>query len=116
MQKHNNLSTKNRKSLTDNIIHGSEPSFAGELSRPTSALITDKTVIYVLFNAGCEGLITSLYEEVFIPPRMYSYFVNTLDSSSLKILKDSIKKSEFSVSDSDISNIQNQRTKICSKA
>lgn len=83
-----------------------------ELPKSETALIVDKSIIYILFSTGCEGLITDLYEQVLIPPKMYSYFVNELDADSLKVLRNSIKKSDFDIDESDIRDVKTQFSDI----
>lgn len=79
-----------------------------ELPKSKTALIADKSIIYILFSTGCENLISDLYEQVLISPKMYSYFVHELDADSLKVLKNSIKKSDFDVDESDTQDVKTQ--------
>lgn len=79
-----------------------------ELPKSKTALIADKSIIYILFSTGCENFISDLYEQVLISPKMYSYFVHELDADSLKVLKNSIKKSDFDVDESDTQDVKTQ--------
>lgn len=70
-----------------------------------NALIVDKSIIYILFNEEYKSLILDLYEQVFIPPKMYSYFVNVLSIDELKILKKYVKKSNFKAEELEIQDV-----------
>ena len=79
-----------------------------ELPHSKSILIADKDAFETFLLTGHENLITGLYEDVYLTPDIYQYFVKNLDIKVLKRFNEFAKEIEYNASDIAVRSILEQ--------
>lgn len=79
-----------------------------ELPHSKSILIADKDAFETFLLTGHENLITELYEDVYLTPDIYQFFVKNLDIKALKRFNEFAKEIEYNASDIAIRSILEQ--------
>lgn len=79
-----------------------------ELPHSKSILVANKDILQIFLMTGHINLITNLYEEIYVTPDIYDYFIKNLDVKALKQFNLFIKKINDNVNQMAIHSITEQ--------